>query len=246
MNNDLLPDLSTVDIQAIRDSGPVHPLHSLPPLTTIASNWDSVEKNTVGSEDDSEEEEEDEELEKSHSLRGFVQDGKSVRTNQSSNHSSSDSSDSELSDATSDSSGSTTSTSEDSDSDSLSSSSDSSSQSKKHRAVSIPKNHPSFSVREAHYAKGRVTLRLSTLQQLDRKHHDVVPVAGNQAGSNKAIHFSSLKGNLVEETSKKTQTTAKNVPPASSLESSSKSKDSPNRVRSSSFKFSTDRVCIYC
>lgn len=235
MNNDLLPDLSTVDIQAIRDSGPVHPLHSLPPLTTIASNWDSVEKNTVGSEDDSEEEEEDEELEKSHSLRGFVQDGKSVRTNQSSNHSSSDSSDSELSDATSDSSGSTTSTSEDSDSDSLSSSSDSSSQSKKHRAVSIPKNHPSFSVREAHYAKGRVTLRLSTLQQLDRKHHDVVPVAGNQAGSNKAIHFSSLKGNLVEETSKKTQTAAKNVPPATSLELSSKSKDSPNRVRSTSF-----------
>lgn len=241
MNNDLLPDLSTVDIQAIRDSGPVHPLHSLPPLTTIASNWDSVEKNTVGSEDDSDEEEEDGELEKSHNLRGFVQDGKSVRTNQSSSHSSSDSSDSELSDATSDSSGSTTSTSEDSDSDSLSSSSDSSSQSKKHRAaVSIPKNSPSFSVREAHYAKGRVTLRLSTLQQLDRKHHDAVPVGGNQAGSHKAIHFSTHKGNLVEETSKKLQTATKNVvPPAltqSSHESSSKSKDSPNRVRCSSFK----------
>lgn len=172
-----LPDLSTVDIQAIQDSGPVHPRISLPPLTTIAENWDSIDpssRNLTIHESCSEDDEEDsEEEEQSHSSTpGKVLDRKSHHTSCSSNSSSSapdsgtDSSGSELSDATSDSAGST-SNSSDSDSDSQSSDSSASSTGKiknKIQQSTVRRDKASFSVREANYDKGRVTLRLSTLQ----------------------------------------------------------------------------------
>lgn len=174
-----LPDLSTVDIQAIQDSGPVHPRILLPPLTTIAENWDSVEPSsrnlTIHDESCSEDEEEDsEEEEQSHSSTpGKVQDRNSHRTSCSSSSSTpdsgTDSSGSEVSDATSDSAESSSSSS-DSDSDSQSSASSASSQSKIKSRIqnSVRRGKASFSVREANYDKGRVTLRLSTLQ-LGRK-----------------------------------------------------------------------------
>lgn len=176
-----LPDLSTVDIQAIQDSGPVHPLISLPPLTTIAANWDSLEasgKNLhgSGSETDSEEDEEEERCPQINARR-LIQANKSLRSHStSSSSSSSDSSDSEHSDGTSESSGSSSSTSDESDSDSVSSVSGSSTRSKA-KCVASSRESPSFSVRETNYDKGRVTLRLSTLQQLDRKHDDEVELS---------------------------------------------------------------------
>ena len=174
-NLNKLPDLSTVDIQAIQDSGPVHPRISLPPLTTIAENWDSVEPSSrnliLNDESCSEDDDESEEEEQSHSSTpGKVQDRNSHRTSCSSSSSApdsgTDSSETELSNATSDSAGSSSS-STDSDSDSQSSASSASSKSKnKIQQALVSKT--SFSVREANYDKGRVTLRLSTLQ-LGRK-----------------------------------------------------------------------------
>jgi hypothetical protein len=177
-NLNKLPDLSTVDIQAIQDSGPVHPRISLPPLTTIAENWDSVEPSsrnlTVNDESCSEDDDESEEEGQSHSSTpGKVQDRNSRRTSCSSSSSApdsgTDSSETELSNATSDSAGSSSS-STDSDSDSQSSASSASSKSKnKIQQASVNnRSKASFSVREANYDKGRVTLRLSTLQ-LGRK-----------------------------------------------------------------------------
>ena len=183
-NLNSLPDLSTVDIQAIADSGPVHPRISLPPLTTIAENWDTLVHNTetgntlVGnevsfSEEDDEDSEEEEEEHKSSSVK--IQDSKSLRASCSSSSSSSgqdsDSSDSELS--SSDSADSSSSSS-DSDTDSPSSVSSSSCKSKPHPSAtksSNIKDHQSFSVREANYDKGRVTLRLSSLQIEKKPQH---------------------------------------------------------------------------
>ena len=183
-----LPDLSTVDIQAIQDSGPVHPRISLPPLTTIAENWDSVElssKNlTVNEESCTEDEEDDsEEEEQSHSSTpGKVEDRNSHRTSCSSSSSAADSgtdsSESDLSDATSDSAGSSSSSS-DSDSDSQSSVSSASSKSKIQHNIGC-RDKTSFSVREANYDKGRVTLRLATLQ-LGRE-QDISDVSPSRTG----------------------------------------------------------------
>ncbi len=179
-NLNKLPDLSTVDIQAIQDSGPVHPRISLPPLTTIAENWDSVEPSSrnliVNDESCSEDDDESEEEGQSHSsTTGKVQDRNSHRTSCSSSSSApdsgTDSSETELSNATSDSAGSSSS-STDSDSDSQSSASSASNKSKSKNKIQQAsvnnRSKASFSVREANYDKGRVTLRLSTLQ-LGRK-----------------------------------------------------------------------------
>ena len=171
-NLNTLPDLSTVDIQAIQDSGPVHPRISLPPLTTIAENWDSVEPSSrnlnVNDESFSEDDESEEEEQSHSSTPGKVQDRNSHRTSCSSSSSApdsgTDSSESELSNATSDSAGSSSSSS-DSDSDSQSSASSASSKSKKKiQQAPVHRGKTSFSVREANFDKGRVTLRLSTLQ----------------------------------------------------------------------------------
>lgn len=177
-NLSALPDLSTVDIQAIQDSGPVHPPILLPPLTTIAENWDSVElcsRNlTTNEESGSDDDEEDsEEEDHSHSSTpGKIQDRNSHRTSCSSSStpdSETDSSDSEQSDATSDSAGSSSSSSDsDSDSGSSCASSLSGKSKTKYKAANTQHDKTSFSVREANYEKGRVTLRLSTLQ-FDRK-----------------------------------------------------------------------------
>lgn len=182
-NLNALPDLSTVDIQAIKDSGPVHPRISLPPLTTIAENWDSVEPSSrnliLNDESFSEDEEESDEEDQSHgSMSGKIQERNSHRTSCSSSSSvpdsGTDSSESELSDATSDSVGSSSSSS-DSDSDSQSSVSSASSKSKI-QPTSVCRAKTSFSVREANYDKGRVTLRLSTLQLGRKKEITNMPV----------------------------------------------------------------------
>lgn len=173
-NLNALPDLSTVDVEAIQDSGPVHPRISLPPLTTIAENWDSVEpssRNLILNDESCSEDDESDEEDQSHcSTSGKVQRKKSHHASCSSSSSVPDSgtesSESELSDATSDSGGSSSSSS-DSDSDSESSVSSASSKSKI-QPSSVCRAKTSFSVREANYDKGRVTLRLSTLQ-LGRK-----------------------------------------------------------------------------
>lgn len=183
-NLNSLPDLSTVDIQAIADSGsPVHPRISLPPLTTIAENWDSLvrtenslladNERSCSEDDEDESDEEEEHISKSPRK---IRDSKFLRASCSSSSSSSepdsDSSSSELSDATSDSAGSSTSSS-DSDSDSPSSVSSSSCKSRPHHtAKSANKDHQSFSVREANYDKGRVTLRLSSLQVEKKLNHE--------------------------------------------------------------------------
>lgn len=181
-NLNSLPDLSTVDIQAIADSGsPVHPRISLPPLTTIAENWDtlvrtenSILADNEGSSSEDDEDESDEEQEKSPRK---IQDSKSLRASCSSSSNSSgldsDSSSSEHSDATSDSAGSSTSSS-DSESDSPSSVSSSSCKSRPHHTTKPANNkdHQSFSVREANYDKGRLTLRLSSLQVEKKLNHE--------------------------------------------------------------------------
>lgn len=187
-NSNPLPDLSTVDIQAIQDSGPVHPRILLPPLTTIAENWDSIELSsrnlTVNEESCSEDDEEDsEEEEQSHSSTpGKVQDRNSHRTSCSSSssahNSGTESSESELSDATSDSAGSSSSSS-DSDSDSQSSASSASNKSKVQQST-VRRDKTSFSVREANYDKGRVTLRLSTLQLERKQDINISDVASNK------------------------------------------------------------------
>jgi len=171
-NLNTLPDLSTVDIQAIQDSGLLLPRPLLPPLTTIAENWDSIEPTVRNPEEnenscsDGDEEDSDEE-DQSHSstprkIRQQKPHVKSYsRSSSSGPDSMSDYSDSDLSDATSD-SGDSTSSSSDSDSDSQSSVSSTSSK----NVVPIDeakKDHASFSVREANFDKGRVTLRLSSL-----------------------------------------------------------------------------------
>lgn len=168
-----LTDLSTVDIQAIQDSGPVHPRILLPPLTTIAENWDSIESSsknlTANNESNSEDEDdEDSDDEKMHSFPPKNPNRNSHRTSCSSSSTSdseTDSSESEPSDATSDSAESSSSSS-DSDSESQSSASSVSSRSKKKikSATAVHPNKASFSVREANYDRGRLTLRLSTLQ----------------------------------------------------------------------------------
>ena len=195
-NLNSLPDLSTVDIQAIADSGsPVHPRISLPPLTTIAENWDTLvrtenslladNQGSCSEDDDDESDEEEEHISKS---PGKIRDSKSLRASCSSSSSSSepdsDSSSSELSDETSDSAGSSTSSS-DSDSDSPSSVSSSSCKSRPHhiaKPAANNKDHQSFSVREANYDKGRVTLRLSSLQKLNHEtsfHENKQPYSTN-------------------------------------------------------------------
>lgn len=191
-NSNPLRDLSTVDIQAIQDSGPVHPIISLPRLTTIAENWDSVESTERSHNNGSCSESESEEEGSQSSAQGGVSNSKSLRSrSRSSSISSSESSDSELSDATSDSSGSSTGScsSDDSDSDSCSSASSLSSRGRPVRAgpgKDPPQGGNTFSVREAHYDKGRVTLRLSTLQ-LDKKnsgyddHNEMRSSSGNGA-----------------------------------------------------------------
>ncbi|XP_057381626.1 histone-lysine N-methyltransferase ash1-like [Daphnia carinata] len=182
-NLNALPDLSTVDIQAIQDSGPVHPRISLPPLTTIAENWDSVEPSSrnliLNDESCSEDDEESDEEDQSHgSTSGKIQERNSHRTSCSSSSSVPDSgtesSESELSDATSDSAGSSSSSS-DSDSDSQSSASSASNKSKVQQST-VRRDKTSFSVREANYDKGRVTLRLSTLQLGRKKEITNMPV----------------------------------------------------------------------
>ncbi|KAI9555346.1 hypothetical protein GHT06_017861 [Daphnia sinensis] len=182
-NLNALPDLSTVDIQAIQDSGPVHPRISLPPLTTIAENWDSVEPSSrnliLNDESCSEDDEESDDEDQSHgSISGKIQERNSHHTSCSSSSSvpdsGTDSSESELSDATSDSVGSSTSSS-DSDSDSQSSVSNASNKSKI-QPSSVCRAKPSFSVREANYDKGRVTLRLSTLQLGRKKEITNMPI----------------------------------------------------------------------
>lgn len=180
-NLNTLLDLSTVDIQAIQDSGPLLPRPSLPPLTTIAENWDSIEPTVRNPEEnenscsDGDEEDSDEE-EQSHSstprkIRQQKLHVKSYsRSSSSEPDSMSDYSDSDLSDATSD-SGDSTSSSSDSDSDSRSSVSSTSSK----NVISVDeanKDHASFSVREANFDKGRVMLRLSSLNMYLKPNHE--------------------------------------------------------------------------
>ena len=172
-NLNSLPDLSTVDIQAIQDSGLIIPRTSLPPLTTIAENWDSIEPTdrhleenedscSDGDEDDSDEEEDQSHPNSPRKVQQRISFVKNCsRSSSSAPGTISDCSDSDLSDATSD-SGESSSSSSDSDSDSQSSISSCSSKSN-YPNHNINQDHPSFSVREANFDKGRVTLRLSSL-----------------------------------------------------------------------------------
>lgn len=182
-----LTDLSTVDIQAIQDSGPVHPRILLPPLTTIAENWDSVESSSKNltmndescSEDDEDDDSEQEERTNSSPVR--THNRNSHRTSCSSSSTSdseTDSSESELSDATSDSAESSSSSS-DSGSESHSSASSASNQSRNKIKTQPAANNPNkanFSVREANYDRGRVTLRLSTLQLMKQMETNANPI----------------------------------------------------------------------
>ena len=190
-NLNALPDLSTLDIQAIQDSGCVLPLRPLPPpllppLTTIAENWDSIEPQAAvrnleenddsGSDDDENESDEEEQSHASTPRKIKNRQKSRVKSCGSSSgpDSLSDYSDSDLSDATSDSCESTSSSS-DSDSDSQSSVSSSSSKNVAPAADVVDADdtdRASFSVREANYDKGRVTLRLSSLNLCPKKNDE--------------------------------------------------------------------------
>ena len=240
-NSNPLPDLSTVDIQAIQDSGPVHPIISLPPLTTIAENWDSVESadksihhnGTSCSDSDSEEEEDS-------SGRVEIRGSKSLRSRSSSSSSTcssrSGSSDSQLSDATSDSSASSSDScsSDESDSNSCSSASSSSSRGKPSRAgpgkVPTPTSGGTFAIRESNYDKGRVTLRLSTLQ-LDKKHDGYDQSASRCMSNRAAAPFPvTIEAIGATQTSSSLATTTK-VTPSVVPQQGTGSKSSPNQVR---------------
>ena len=200
-NTNHLPDLSTLDIQAIQDSvESVMPRFSLPPLTTIAENWDAIEPQTLSgnasraveenddsnssSSEDEDQDIEDEEESQSHNSRpkkiGFLRTCSTTAQKNSSSSSGgddssiSDGSNSDLTDATSDSDESSSSSTSESDSDSVSSNLSSCSSKNysvpakniKTSQISVTpsnKEQPAFSVREANFDQGRVTLRLSSL-----------------------------------------------------------------------------------
>ena len=197
-NLNSLPDLSTVDIQAIQDSVPILSRPLLPPLTTIAENWDTadpaerhLETNNDSCTDDDDEDSDDEEDQILSSPQKKVLCGKSRRCSSSSSSSScsssssssaagdshSDGSDSEVSDGSSDSDAS--STSSDSDSDSVSSVSSCSTKSNS-RQAGYAKAPPTFSVREANFDKGRVTLRLAALQLNKKRNNETQNVKASK------------------------------------------------------------------
>lgn len=171
-----LTDLSTVDLKAIQDSEPIHPRISLPPLTTIAENWECTESNERNfNENDhtstEEEQTSDDEDAGHHNILRKARESKLFYPSCSSGsvpNSGQETSDSELSNATTDSGSSS------SDSDSDSGSVSSASSCGENQKSSPKRDRSNFSVREANYDKGRVTLRLSTLQ-LEKEELAILP-----------------------------------------------------------------------